>query len=99
MSNLSGERRGRSLLNLLLLSSVLAMPAFAQDPPPAADEGASGDEEIVVTAQRRKEAVNTVGMPIQAFSGSQLKELRVTSTQDLSAVDRRVQVANFQVCH
>ncbi|BCW88428.1 Vitamin B12 transporter BtuB [Alphaproteobacteria bacterium SO-S41] len=77
----------RSVLKLLLLSTALAAPAFAQDTAPATTEAASsGDEEIVVTAQRRKEAVNSVGMAVQAFTGETLKELRVNNVQDLSTV-------------
>jgi len=44
------------------------------------------DSEIVVTAQRREEALNNVGMGIQAFSGEQLDQLHVTDVRDLSSV-------------
>ena len=43
-------------------------------------------EELIVTAQRREESVNSVGMPIQAFGGETLDELRVTNMNDLSTV-------------
>lgn len=46
----------------------------------------AGLDEIVVTAQRRAESINDVGMAVQAFSGSLLKELRVTSVNDLTTV-------------
>jgi iron complex outermembrane receptor protein len=40
----------------------------------------------VVTAQRREETANSVGMPIQAFSGETLQQLRVTDPKDLSVI-------------
>lgn len=43
-------------------------------------------DSLTVTAQRREESANSIGMPIQAFSGERLDELRVTNVQDLSAV-------------
>ncbi|MFT4251944.1 MAG: TonB-dependent receptor [Caulobacter sp.] len=43
-------------------------------------------ETVVVTAQRREEAANDIGMPIQAFSGDALQQLRVTDPKDLSTV-------------
>lgn len=75
----------RAILRGLLLSVAAPALTFAQDAAPGSATP-SGEEEIVVTAQRRKEAVNSVAMPIQAFSGETLKTLRVTSTQDLTAV-------------
>lgn len=78
MRLLSSRAASRALVHGLLVTTALGAPglAYAQ----------GSEEEIVVTAQRRKEAANTVGMPIQAFGGEQLKELRVTSTQDLTTV-------------
>lgn len=66
----------------LLASTALASPAFAQTAP-AAPEATVG--ELIVTAQRREQAVNDVGMPIQAFGSEQLESLRVTNVQDLSS--------------
>ncbi len=43
-------------------------------------------EEIVVTAQKREQSANDIGMAITAFSGDALKEMNVTSTDDLAAV-------------
>lgn len=43
-------------------------------------------ETLVVTAQRREESANSVGMPIQAFSGETLQQLRITDPKDLSAI-------------
>ncbi|HRD45530.1 MAG TPA: TonB-dependent receptor [Caulobacter sp.] len=74
--------RTRALTAILLATSALATPALAQTAPAAGDTAV---EEIVVTAQRREQALNDVGMSIQAFGAEQLEELRVTNVQDLSA--------------
>jgi outer membrane receptor protein involved in Fe transport len=54
--------------------------AHAQD---AAATQSAGIEEIVVTAQRREESVQKVPNTVQAFSGTALKELNVSSFNDL----------------
>jgi outer membrane receptor protein involved in Fe transport len=74
------------VLPLLLAGSVLAGPAYAQsaDTAPQADAGAS--QEIIVTAQRREQSLSDVPVSIQAFSSETLKNLRVTSTEDLQNV-------------
>lgn len=66
-----------------------ATPTFAQ----AAGEIESVEAEpepatgvIVVTANRRAQAIDDVGLSIQAFSGEQLDNLQVNSTEDLQAV-------------
>lgn len=41
---------------------------------------------IIVTANRRSEDINDVGLAIQAFSGEQLANLKVNSTEDLQAI-------------
>ena len=41
---------------------------------------------IIVTANRREEAITDVGVAIQAFSGEQLDNLQVNSTEDLQVV-------------
>jgi len=77
---LSRGRQARTplLTAVLLASTAMASPAFAQ----AQQETAV--DEIVVTAQRREQALNDVGMSIQAFGAEQLEALRVTNVQDLS---------------
>lgn len=57
-----------------------AAPALAQSTP-----AADSVDTIIVTAQRREQALNDVGMSIQAFGAEQLESLRVTNVQDLSA--------------
>ncbi len=66
----------------LLASTALASPVFAQTTPAAPETV----DELIVTAQRREQAINDVGMPIQAFGAEQLESLRVTNVQDLSSV-------------
>ena len=41
---------------------------------------------IVVTANRREEAIDDIPLAIQAFSGEQLKNLKINSTEDLQQV-------------
>jgi outer membrane receptor protein involved in Fe transport len=82
---------GPSRLALTLGASALALLAVA---PAWAQAQAQGQqkaepftiETLVVTAQRREETANSVGMPIQAFSGETLQQLRVTDPKDLSAI-------------
>src|SRR6266481_2650574 len=51
---------------------------------PAADASDSeGIQEIVVTAQRRSENLQNVPITIQAITGDQLKQLNVTTFNDL----------------
>lgn len=69
-------------LALALCATAAMLPggvAWAQD------DTAFALEEIVVTAQRREEAMNDVGMAIQAVSGDVLQQLHVTDARDLSA--------------
>lgn len=51
---------------------------------PAAPVAAAG--EIVVTAQRRNERLSTVPVAVSAVSASQLRQLNVTTTEDLAHV-------------
>ncbi|USQ95594.1 TonB-dependent receptor [Caulobacter sp. RL271] len=73
-----------SVSALALLMAVPAM-AHAQAQPPKPEDSLTIDT-LVVTAQRREETANSVGMPIQAFSGEALQQLRVTDPKDLSTV-------------
>ena len=59
--------------------------AAAADPSVPAETGSSaaGIQEVVVTAQRRTENAQDVPIAIQAFTGDTLKELNVTSFDDL----------------
>lgn len=85
---------GKSRLLLTLGASAIAllaaMPAIAQAQAPAQAQPKKDDvptiETLVVTAQRREETANSVGMPIQAFSGDTLQQLRVTDPKDLSTI-------------
>lgn len=84
MSSLKGLLAlGASAAALVSAAPVLAAEAQAAA---ASDAPVSTVESVVVTAQRRAESANTVGMSIEAFHGSQLKQLHVTGVKDLSSV-------------
>ena len=61
-------------------SSIGIGVAFAD--PPAADTGTQL-QEITVTAQRRSENIQSVPITIQAVTGDQLKQLNVSTFEDL----------------
>jgi iron complex outermembrane recepter protein len=92
------NRRARhpSLLSWRLLGCLLLVcapaAAFAQatapDPVPAvspqpSDQG--GLAEVIVTANKREESMEKVGLSIQAISGAQLEDRRITSLEDVAA--------------
>ena len=52
-------------------------------------------EEIIVTAQKREQDLSDVGISITAFSGAQLKELGITSTQQLDDMVPGLMVTDF----
>lgn len=42
-------------------------------------------EEVIVTAQKREQSLSDVGISASAFSGEQMKELGISSTQDIDS--------------
>lgn len=69
----------------VLLAMGLAVPAYAQTAPQApATAEASVLDEVVVTANRREQAVNNVGLTIQAASGEELTQRGITGVADLA---------------
>ncbi len=76
----------RLTMSVSALALLMAAPAMAQTQTPPKQEEALTIDTLVVTAQRREETANSVGMPIQAFSGEALQQLRVTDPKDLSTV-------------
>ena len=69
-------------------AALVCGPALAAAAPePAAAESAGGADtgigEITVTAQRRNENIQDVPLTIQAFTGETLKQLQVTTFDDL----------------
>ena len=62
----------------LVMSSVWAAPALAQDAP-AAEEDTGGIADIVVTASRRTEKMQDVAVTVQALGGEQLAERGITN--------------------
>ena len=79
-----------SMLAVLFAGSALATPVLAQSAPQAAPQADQADtsasQEIIVTAQRREQSLADVPVSIQAFGAQSLKNLRVTSTEDLPSV-------------
>ncbi|CAH0357084.1 TonB-dependent receptor [Sphingobium sp. CECT 9361] len=65
--------------------SLVGGVAQAQDAPEA-DNNVAGVHDIVVTAQKREQAINSVGMSITAASGDTLLARGVTSPADLARV-------------
>lgn len=73
----------------ILLAVTLSVPAYAQTAPQApqkdpASAPSSTVEEVVVTANRREQAVNNVGLTIQAASGLELAQRGVSNVADLA---------------
>lgn len=72
----------------LLLAMIVATPVFAQTAPsPQKDSAASQAaiiDEVLVTANRREQAVNNVGLTIQAASGQDLVQRGVSNVADLA---------------
>jgi iron complex outermembrane receptor protein len=81
---MSGPSRLALTLGASALSLLAAVPARAQTQSQKTEPFTI--ETLVVTAQRREETANSVGMPIQAFSGETLRQLRVTDPKDLSVI-------------
>lgn len=71
---------------IMALSWATVAQAQATQDGEVAEEGGADRNVIIVTANRRSEDINDVGLSIQAFSGEQLDDLRVNSTEDLQAV-------------
>lgn len=78
--------RAASLAGASILALGLAVPAMAQDSGDTEETVDSMTNGIIVTANRRAEAINDVGLAIQAFTGEQLENFQVNSTEDLQVV-------------
>jgi iron complex outermembrane receptor protein len=65
----------------VFLASLFSAPGLAQVQP-SSDTALL--EEVVVTAQRREQNLQDVGMSVTAFTGADLKDLGITSPQELS---------------
>src|SRR4029077_12009844 len=66
-----------------ILGTHAAGAAYAAATPDQSETPSAGLQEVVVTAQRRSENVQDVPIAIQAFTGDTLKQLNVTSFDDL----------------
>lgn len=77
-----------SLLVVATAAPAVAAPApvaAAADPAPLQDQqGAADGGDIVVTAQHREERLDKVGITIDAFDGTRLREAGATSVRDLA---------------
>jgi iron complex outermembrane receptor protein len=79
--------RGMLMCGAGLATVAHASLAFAQPGNQETTENADQrDNIIIVTASRRAEAIDDVGLAIQAFSGEQLDNLQVNSTEDLQLI-------------
>jgi iron complex outermembrane receptor protein len=67
----AGAARSLLFLNVLLLTSAMAVPAMAQI------------EEVVVTAQKKSEDIQNVPIAVTAFTGQDLKDQQITQFKDL----------------
>lgn len=75
------------LLGIMATASLIAItvsPALAEDSSAADATSAAGGDEIIVTAQRREQNVQDVPIAIQAFSGSALQKIGISSTEELA---------------
>src|ERR1700722_2474282 len=70
-SRTNRSRRSLTFTSVLLLSTALAAPAFAQI------------EQVVVTAQKRAEDIQTVPIAITAFTAQDLAAHQITMAKDL----------------
>ncbi|WP_040715152.1 TonB-dependent receptor [Caenibius tardaugens] len=80
----SAWRFGAIIASIGLMAGVT--PAFAQEEGPApaqASTSSSGLGDIVVTARRREEALQSVPISVQAFSGEALSKQNVQDANDL----------------
>ncbi len=86
MRRFSPFTRRQPAFALLLASSILAAPAFAQDAPPAdpaeQPSAAAESQEIIVTAQKRSENLQKVPMAITAITTKSLEDLNVAQFED-----------------
>ncbi len=88
------------LATLLLASSMLAAPAFAQTAPPPPAPAPTAQEgvalaEVVVTAQKREENLQKVPISIQALSGQLLEQHQVESFDDYAKLLPSVSFQSF----
>ena len=66
-----------------ILGTRMGVAAAADQPAPTETGPTTGIQEVVVTAQRRAENVQDVPIAIQALTGETLKQLNVTTFDDL----------------
>ena len=73
-----------SCASAALLSGLASGSAFAADAAAAADSNSgTAIQEVTVTAQRREETVQNVPMTVQAFGSDTIKQLNVTTLDEI----------------
>lgn len=90
--------KNRLLAGASLLLMAAPVPVLAQNPTATTEPATQADDqlsEIVVTAQKRDQNLQDVGVSIAAFTGDQLKDLGVTSAQQISKSVSGVQVYSY----
>lgn len=87
----------RSQASLVAIAlGLVAVPAVAQDTPAEdSQETQEGLPEIVVTAQKRDQNLQDVGLSVSALDDRQLRELGISSAQQVSESVAGVQVYNY----
>lgn len=93
----TGQSRVPSLFTFcapILVLSMLSNGASAANAPTELAEQPTL-EEIVVTAQKREQNLQDIGISIAAFGADQLKEMGVTSTDQIAGMVPGVQIFQF----
>ena len=73
------------LFSAILLASVSALPALAQQASGAAPAAADVTvDQVIVTAEKRPENVQDIPMSVTAFSGAQLEQANIVNATDLA---------------
>ena len=85
---MKGQRFGVALIALFFVPGA---GALAQDSS-SADEADGTIDELIVTAQRREQNIQDVGISITAFTGQQISQMGLLSSEDLVS-----QVPNVQM--
>lgn len=81
MSKLGNNKKGVTSFSVKPLVTALGLTTLM-----AGTVNAAVLEEIVVTAQKREQNLQDVGIAVTAFTGTQMKELGITRSFDVSAL-------------
>lgn len=84
---------GRSAL-LVLLSTVAAVPAYAQEPAATETTAEDRDDVIVVTANRREENLQDVSGVVQTLGADQLRRDGISDLRNLQVAIPGLSISN-----